>query len=85
MRKHAAVEHFLTHKLNLSDKQADAFKTVRETHFEQTHSILMDLYKDRQNLSKMLSNTDTSMQNDLMLKISKKNAEIEKLILKREH
>ena len=79
MRQQPNVENYLTRKLKLSKEQADEFKTARRKHFENTQSLLRSLHADRHSLSEMLSNVDTIKQNELILKISNKNAQLERL------
>lgn len=78
-KKRPDVERYLTRKLNLSAEQAEAFKIARGKHFEHTDDLMRSLRDDRQMLSQMLSNSDTTEQNELMLAIAEKNAKLEKL------
>jgi len=78
-KKRPDVERYLSRKLDLSAEQAEAFKTAREKHFEHTDDLMRSLRDDRQMLSQMLSNTDTARQNEMMLRIAEKNAELERL------
>lgn len=78
-RKQPDVDHFLKRKLDLSNEQAEIFKSIREEHFESTHDIQHSLREDRQQLSRILSSEDTALQNELMRKISNKNAAVERL------
>ena len=78
-KKKPHVEQYLTRQLDLSPEQADAFKLAREVHFEQTHELQRSLHDDRKKLTELLSDTDTSRQNELLSSIADQNTQIEKL------
>jgi Spy/CpxP family protein refolding chaperone len=73
------VEQYLTRKLDLSTEQAKSFKLAREQHFEQTHELQRSLHDNRKKLTELLSDADTSKQNELFQKIANQNIQIEKL------
>lgn len=79
MRKEPDVERYLIHKLDLSKEQAKVFKTARKKHFEKTQSVLRSLHSDRQRLTQMLSDIDTTNRDGLLNEISVKRMEVEKL------
>jgi len=79
MKHKPDVENYLVRRLNLSPEQADAFKIAREQHFKQTHELQRSLHDNRKRLTELLSDTDTSQQNELLVNIRDQNIQIEKL------